>query len=46
MPDVSSKFINIGLVDGEISELCVGADEETMLIGTNEGLVSSFDIDI
>lgn len=46
LPDVSSKLVNIRSVDGEITELCVDAEEETMFVGTNEGLVSSFDIDI
>lgn len=45
-PRLRSKFINIKAIDGEITEMCVDDKEETLFVGTAEGNVFSFDIDI
>ena len=45
-PRLRSKLINIKSVDGEITEMTTDDREETLFVGTAEGKVFSFDIDI
>lgn len=46
MPDLSSRFINIKSVDGDITELSVDEEEENMYVGTADGRVTSFEINV
>jgi WD40 repeat protein len=46
LPDVSSRFINIKTVDGEITELFVDEEEENIVVGTADGLITSMEINI